>query len=141
MNGASLHSLVLQNLRPRYPRNWYHPHVLLHEAHWGSEMRSPRGMRCGLRLRHDLLPATTHHCCTGVPSGGQVSAANPGATLSVYRAVPAHPGTPVGREAQINSRPLPAVFSQVLGDLKTKKEVLNLFQTSSCSFYNQNPLE
>lgn len=37
-----------------------------------------------------------------------------------------------GREAQINSRTLTAVFSQVLGDLKTKEEVLNLFQTSSC---------
>lgn len=94
---ASLHSLVLQNLRPQYQHNWYHPHFLLHEAHLGSEMRSPRGMWRGLMLRHDLLPTRTRHCCTGVPSGGQVSAANPRAVLSLYHAAPAHPGTPVGK--------------------------------------------
>lgn len=130
MNGLSLHSSVLQNLRPRYQRNWYHPHFLLHEAHLGSKVRSSRGMRL-LMLRHDLHPTRTRHCCTGIPSRWQVSRCQP---QSCAQSLPCCPSAPwhTGREAQINSRTLTAAFSQVIGDLKTKKEVLNLFQTSSC---------
>lgn len=131
MNGASLHSLVLQNLRPRYQCNWYHPHFLLHGAHLGSEMRSPRGMRRGSMLRHDLLPNYDSPLLYRRSLRRASVRCQP---RSYAQSLPCCPSAPwhTGREAQINSRTLTAVFSQVLGDLKTKEEVLNLFQTSSC---------